>query len=330
MRKCHLLLAILSVFILLTACGKTEEAQAVDDMILSIDEISEDNEAEIIEAESAYNKLTEKEQKSLDNYDLLIEARNTYDRLRAGTVIAAIDDIGAIDENSGQVLDEVNTLYGSLSDSQKDLVENYSDLTSAEETYGDFQADQVEKLIRAIGEVSLSETCEAAIETAEEAYKNLKDTIKPRVSNYRMLVEAREAFDNLCPLQLNSYRMVKNIIGYPDFSINAKNVSNKIIKEFSLRIFAYDEDGVPVQVRFDNYTSLLSYTAALKPGETTNMNRYWTLYGTYSDMQQMVVIVDEIEFYDDTTWSNPQSDTLYVKYNENLLEVDDENVLERK
>lgn len=330
MKKIYVTLIVLSTFLLLTACGKTEEAQAVDDMILSIGEISEDSEADILEAELAYNKLTEKDQKSLDNYDLLIEARNSYDQLRADIVIAAINGIGTIDENSGQVLDEANALYESLTDSQKDLVENYSDLASAEETYGNLQANQVEKLIGAIGAVLLSEVCETAIETAEEAYKNLEDTIKPRVSNYRMLVEAREAFNNLCPIQLNGYRIEKSIIGYPELFVNAENTSDKIIKSYVLRIFAYDQDGVPVKVRFDDFTIRLNDTNAVKPGESVNKNGYWTLYGDYNSMQQIVLYVEEVEYFDGSIWKNPQSNTLFAKYNEAILEAGDENVLERK
>ena len=96
-----------------------------------------------------------------------------------------------------------------------------------------------------------------------------------------------------------------------------------------LRIFAYDKDGVPVKVRFDDFTIRLNDTNAIKPGESANKNGYWTLYGDYHNMQQIVLYVEEIEFFDGTTWENPQSNTLFAKYNETILEAGDENVLQR-
>ena len=47
-------------------------------------------------------------------------------------------------------------------------------------------------------------------------------------------------------------------------------------------------------------------------------------------MQQIVLYVEEVEYFDGSIWENPQSNTLFAKYNETILEVGDENVLERK
>ena len=329
MRKGVLILVLLSVLILLTACGKTEEAQAVDEMILSLGEINEDSETDISEVESAYNELSEREQKSLDNYALLVNARNTYNQIKADAVKEAINDIGTVNEDSGQVLERVRDIYDSLSDSQKGLVGNYSTLTDAEESYGLIQIGIIENLINSIGEVSLSTECAAAIQAAESAYQELDDSLKSKVGNYRILLEAKDRYNSLSPLQLNSYRIEKSIIGYPELFVDAENISDKIIKSYVLRIFAYDKDGVPVKVRFDDFTIRLNDTNAIKPGESANKNGYWTLYGDYHNMQQIVLYVEEIEFFDGTTWENPQSNTLFAKYNETILEAGDENVLQR-
>ena len=66
--------------------------------------------------------------------------------------------------------------------------------------------------------------------------------LKGKVENYQELRGAREEFDALAPVSIISYRLEKNIIGQPTIAIRVKNVSEKIIKSYALRLFCYDED----------------------------------------------------------------------------------------
>ena len=50
----------------LTACGKSEAAKAVDDMINSIGEVTVDSGSAITAAEEAFAALTEEDQKDVD------------------------------------------------------------------------------------------------------------------------------------------------------------------------------------------------------------------------------------------------------------------------
>jgi len=116
------------------------------------------------------------------------------------------------------------------------------------------------------------------------------------------------------------------------FFINAQNITEKVIKEFTMRIFAFDNDGVPTKVDisvYNDFTCRLNYSSPLKAGARTSSNSYWQLYGEYKDMKQFVVFVEEVEFYDGTTWENPQNSILYSQYDEKILEAGDENVLSR-
>jgi len=160
-------------FLLLTACGKTEQAQAVDDLISSIGEVKSNSEKAISEAEEAYNALTEDEQKTLDNYEALVESRNQLDSLKANVAVEAIKKIGTVDDKSKQTITKARKAYDALNSTQQALVGNYSILTDAEQAYEvivSAKVAEVEVLIDNIGEIVFSDKCEQAIKAAENAF----------------------------------------------------------------------------------------------------------------------------------------------------------------
>ena len=75
MKKTISLLLALVLCLTLVACGKSEEASAVDEMILAIGEVSVNSKDDIKKAEDAYNALSEKDKKSVENYSLLADAK---------------------------------------------------------------------------------------------------------------------------------------------------------------------------------------------------------------------------------------------------------------
>lgn len=313
----------------LAACQKSEEAQAVDEMILAIGEVNSDSSEAIANAEEAYQLLNDKDKNDLENYAVLQDAREEFDSLQAQQVEAAIQEIGVVDGESKDRIKSARKLYNALNDTQKELVKNYNELVNAEEEYASSQIKAVEEIIDSIGEITLSPECKTAIEEAEAAYKALDSDLKMDVINYSKLQSARTEYDSICPVSLNGYKMTKNIIGGPEISFNMTNITDEIIKSFVVRVFAYDNDGVPVKVSFNNFTALLEDTNALRAGKTSSTDGSWTLYGTYSEMRQIVAYVEEVEFFDGTTWENPNSTTFYMRYNECMLEDNDENVLKR-
>lgn len=65
----------------LCACGKSTETKEVEKMISTIGKVSFDSIDQIEKAESAYNSLTDKEKSQVGNYNILLEARKTYESL---------------------------------------------------------------------------------------------------------------------------------------------------------------------------------------------------------------------------------------------------------
>ena len=320
----------LTVAIILTSCGKSDAARAVDDQIVSIGEVTIESEAVITEIERAYQNLSEKEKKTVENYTYLKEARDLLDEKKALNVDNAIAKIGAVTSESGSAITYADKLYSELSDSQKKHVKTYNTLRKDKEAYIQIRSDAVEQLINGIGTITLSEECYQAIQAAESAYIALEDWVKSEVSNYAVLENARLEYDRMSPIQLNFYSISHDNLETPILKIDAENITDKVIKEYIVRIFAYDSDGIPCKVNFDDFTTLLRDTTPIKPGAHSRSEGYWQLYGEYDELQQIVLIPEEVAFYDGSSWKNPQSSALYAKYNEKLLEPDDNNIVQRR
>lgn len=66
---------------LLSACGKSEAVKQTEELINSIGEVSLESEEAIIEAETAYNDLSDQEKEKVENNSLLTSAREKVDLL---------------------------------------------------------------------------------------------------------------------------------------------------------------------------------------------------------------------------------------------------------
>lgn len=82
MKKIIAILLAVILLLSLCACGKSKEAQAVDDLIMAIGEVSLDSAEEIESAENAYNALSEKDRENVENYAILETSRETLDNLK--------------------------------------------------------------------------------------------------------------------------------------------------------------------------------------------------------------------------------------------------------
>ena len=82
-KKIHIAILI-ALSLLLVACGKSEAVKNTESLISELDSISStDDESKVIEAEEAYDRLTDKEKELVENKDDLITARETIDELKA-------------------------------------------------------------------------------------------------------------------------------------------------------------------------------------------------------------------------------------------------------
>ena len=80
------LLWLTASLLLLVSCGPSDEAKAVDDMIIAIGEVSIDSEVAILDAETAYNALSVKDKEDVSSYETLLAAKNSYNKLKAADI----------------------------------------------------------------------------------------------------------------------------------------------------------------------------------------------------------------------------------------------------
>lgn len=113
-----------------------------------------------------------------------------------------------------------------------------------------------------------------------------------------------------CPLEINSYYTVShNLIGNPEISVNADNVSGKIIDGFKVLFFCYSNFNEPIYdaLRIDEELGYVE--PAIYNGKIVNTFRwsdaYWTLYN-YDAVSRVIPLIYAVHFADNTTWEIPE------------------------
>lgn len=205
------------------------DADAVKALIELLGDVTLEGKANVEAARNAYDALSSDAKKLVSNYDVLVQAektiqtleakkqqeelKNQMDAAAAASVSSAITAIGEVTLDKRGVVEAARAAYDTLTDDQKALVTNYSDLTAAEgriaelvkEAADKAEADKAEQerqealkakaqpvvdAIAAIGEVTLDS--EEAITAARSAYEALEADVKVKVMNLSDLVIAEK------------------------------------------------------------------------------------------------------------------------------------------
>ena len=176
---------------------------AVKELIDAIGEVTLESGDAIDAARAAYDELPEAKKALVDNYEKLTAAEEAYTALVDAAAAKAVDDlidaIGEVTLESGDAIKAARAAYDALTDTQKELVKNYEELTAAEEAYTNLvdaaAVKAVDDLIDAISEVTADSG--DAIDAARAAYDALTDTQKELVKNYEKLLAAEELYEEL-------------------------------------------------------------------------------------------------------------------------------------
>ena len=126
-----------------------DEQKAVQDMIDAlpgVDEVTEEDRADIEAAREAYEALTD-EQKEIVYINKLNAVENQIDKNKAAEVIDLIDAIGEVDDSDecGDRIQAARDAYEELTDNQSTYVTNYNVMFAAEEKYIGLIRDQLIK-----------------------------------------------------------------------------------------------------------------------------------------------------------------------------------------
>lgn len=244
-----LVMATITLFIL-TSCFKSEEAQAVDDMISAIGTVSLNNEKAIIDVEEVVDALDKKTKRQLDNLDDLKAARDEYNSLLIKSVENEIDAIGTVTDKSEYKISVARKKYDELRDELKPSVKNYSVLTDSEDALVSAKAAVIDNLIDSIKTVTLKSW--TAIDKAQSAYNKAAQDVKNRVKKYDVLQNVQKEFSNL-----KVQEVIESISSIGTVSLNKKELIDEARKLYSA--LSYDQKAL-----VSNYSILTTAENTLK------------------------------------------------------------------
>ncbi|MBR7149317.1 MAG: Ig-like domain-containing protein, partial [Firmicutes bacterium] len=126
-----------SILLTVEEKAEDEEVNAVIELIRRIGTVTLDSGETIEIARKAYDALTESQQKEVTNYDALTAAEERYgkmtaDKAVADVVVELIGNIGEVTLDKKASIEDARAKYTALTEDQKALVGNYSELISAE------------------------------------------------------------------------------------------------------------------------------------------------------------------------------------------------------
>ena len=155
-------------------------ADAVIELIEAIGEVVlEDGDAKITAAEEAYEALTDDQRELVaDYYDILVEARETYNQLKAdaeqdaidqaaaATVIELIEAIGEVTLDSLNAIEAAEKAYAELTEDQVALVGDYYEiLVAARAAYDELKAEADKPVSNVVNETIDGVTFQMAVIT---------------------------------------------------------------------------------------------------------------------------------------------------------------------
>ncbi len=148
------------------------------------------------------------------------------------------------------------------------------------------------------------------VENMEKIFSN--DT---QINNYKKDFEARKEAHRVQQLKNNQKVKVIKAYAYNDgyytifrkATVIVQNCSNQVIKEYTVGILQFDNNGYPVDVEYsyqgdDNCFMGKGQSANVQPGSTYGGNRYWNIADKATKLK---ACVKSAEFYDGTVWTNP-------------------------
>ncbi len=175
------------------------KAKYADELIDAIGKVDQKSEDKILAAEKAVAALTDEEAERLRKEKTLEKARAAYNELvledEVKNVQNVISAIGTVNLTSGKKIKTAREAYDKSSAEAKKQINNYDVLQKAETEFSALNVDKVVALINEIGTVTLKSGDK--IEAANEAYNELTDEDKDKVTNYKTLTAAQDELKKL-------------------------------------------------------------------------------------------------------------------------------------
>ena len=125
------------------------ELKRIEDDIAAIGTVDLQSKEKIAAARYRLDNAPEATQASVRNIDILIEAERVYSALCIDNTRSLIEAIGMVTLDSKEIIESARTAFDDLSLKEQGLVENYSILTTAEDTLAQLEDTERENTYKA-------------------------------------------------------------------------------------------------------------------------------------------------------------------------------------
>lgn len=226
----------------------------------------------------------------------LSDSRDSFEEgkeyLEGGSYIKAIDSFSGViekDENYDRAKELIEKTAPKAEQNIDERVENYKE---------DNEYDLALEVLR----------------TASQYFPNggqYDDEIK-RVEDLKEL-QRIEKLKEKQKVEVESKRVEERGFIYNHAYITVRNNHDEVVENMRVGIVMYDRDGYPVSKRYDN-TNLQfgrSDSPNIQPGETWGHNNYWHVE---IDTAEVRACVQEVDFYDGSSWQNDYFNEWREKY----------------
>ena len=187
--------------------------KSIEDAINNIGTVSSRDNTKIVSARKKYDEADANIQSRVSNYSVLAEAEAEFVRLKIESIEDAINNIGEVTLNNKASINSARKSYDNAESEIQEKINNYDVLLAAEKEYERLKLEaEIEGIINridSIGKISLDSV--NAIVSIEEDYNKLDVESKKKVTNYNMLLNAKEEYNLLLKSEYDSalLRMTK-------------------------------------------------------------------------------------------------------------------------
>lgn len=253
-------------------------------------------------------------------------------------VSVALSEINKLNDSrtafkTGEELLKNNNLkdgLASLSNVIEDDDDNYS---AALDLIRDTSAIYKSSILRESESLSSEQNYDEAIKVIIEALAILtndsdltsKKVVYEKLNQEKLNAELKKKVDRLKENQEISVVSAKVVRTgtYIDFyhtQVVVKNNTDKVLKNYIAKWFAYDSNGYPIKLGSSDFLDGGSATAVnVQPGKSYGSDSGWSIYSGGEKAKTIIAVIKEAEYYDGTKWENGYYDYWIEEYKEKPL-----------
>ncbi len=99
-----------------------------------------------------------------------------------------------------------------------------------------------------------------------------------------------------------------------------KNNTKKVVKNCIVGVLAYDKNGYPLKIEYNDYVSSCKFDGAnIQPGKTYGQENYCNISYENEKIASALACVEKVEYYDGSIWENPYYEYWIEQYKEKPL-----------